>query len=568
MGDSTPVDFLKDLCKLDGYMATSWNNKVYVFGGNQIIKPKTYLWQQAFANRHLRILDFTSSVDIATQPIVSIEEIPIDVVPPMKCGSVFTEDGKIHAFGGGQEPNTVLMDDGSGPPDNTVRPSIPNKIFTYDIQTKLWSTRNHTISKTLNSANLAYDPTRKIGWLYGGFQWEQDYKVNRTTVKTTLTPSTFSDFMRYNLSASSISTVTAPVNPVGLVTAGGMTFLPTVGKEGALVLFGGRIDNENMRDIMKIYVFDISTNTWFTQDATSEGGNGPTPRYRFCTVNVSAADKSSHHIFVYGGALSSNAPASLSDVYVLTLPAFHWIRIGNAPLGKSSHMCVKLQNKYMMSYRGMEDRTSNMMNDCDQQNGGIQIFDMEALNWTTRYEVRAASKRAVEPEYKIPQGIYNIIGGDAYGNATFLEPRNGWADPKLAAMFATENTNKTTNTTRTVPTPTSSPTTTSKPSSLVPILVGVLGGLVVVALILGLISLYLVKRKRQEKEKNEQALATELEERSGASLLTPYNELNGAPYDQRYHSPARSELPGTMGQEPVELGPGAGGIQKADLLAK
>lgn len=158
---------------------------------------------------------------------------------------------------------------------------------------------------------------------------------------------------------------------------------------------------------MKIHIFDISTKTWFTQDATAEAGNKPETRFRFCSVTASADDGSSHNIFVYGGESNSDATAALNDLYVLSIPAFHWIYLGESEVGKAKHTCQKIQEKYLVSYRGRGDLGSNS-NDCDS-NSGIQIYDLEKLEWTTKYEVTDTARAT---KYSIPQRIYDIIGGE------------------------------------------------------------------------------------------------------------------------------------------------------------
>lgn len=153
----------------------------------------------------------------------------------------------------------------------------------------------------------------------------------------------------------------------------------------------------------KIHVLDIASNTWYTQDASSENGNQPLGRLRSCTVLVSAPDGSSHNIFMYGG-IPMNGKLSLKDVYVLSIPSFHWIYLGDAPIGKYGHTCHKLQEKYLVTYRGIQDGSQVI---CDTENGGITIYDMETLEWTTKYEVKPKGTTT----YKIPEQLYSIIGG-------------------------------------------------------------------------------------------------------------------------------------------------------------
>jgi len=55
----------------------------------------------------MHVLDFTSSVDISTREIVSIEAVPVDLVPPIKWGNLLAQDGKLIWRGAGVLINTA-----------------------------------------------------------------------------------------------------------------------------------------------------------------------------------------------------------------------------------------------------------------------------------------------------------------------------------------------------------------------------------------------------------------------------------------------------------------------------
>ena len=167
------------------------------------------------------------------------------------------------------------------------------------------------------------------------------------------------------------------------------------------------------RSFETVHVFDIATNTWFAQPTTAEAGFYPTDRLGFCTVVASAEDNSSHNIYLYGGYLPSQGPLTcLNDVFILTLPAFHWVSVypsvndtSDLDIRKrSQHKCEKLHEKYLVAYRG-----NNAGNDCDYEKGrqkfqGLGIFDMSSLEWTTKMELG-------NPEYLVPPVLSDIVGG-------------------------------------------------------------------------------------------------------------------------------------------------------------
>ena len=83
-----------------------------------------------------------------------------------------------------------------------------------------------------------------------------------------------------------------------------------------------------------MHVFDIATNTWFTQQTTAQK-KYPGDRFNMCSVVASAEDSSSHNIYIYGGYNNEDvidtSEMMTNEILVLTLPAFHWILV--YPLG-------------------------------------------------------------------------------------------------------------------------------------------------------------------------------------------------------------------------------------------
>lgn len=163
------------------------------------------------------------------------------------------------------------------------------------------------------------------------------------------------------------------------------------------------------RPMNSINVYDIATKTWYTQTATAEAGNFPASRREFCGVGVSAADGTSHSIYVYGGTNQDDTIGTdaLSDVWILTLPYFHWVNVGKAPLARESFSCDLLSERYLVSYLGRRGLALDDYLACDDATTtGISMLDITTLNWTTTYEFPAGA-----PSYKLPEKLYGIIGG-------------------------------------------------------------------------------------------------------------------------------------------------------------
>ena len=72
----------------------------------------------------------------------------------------------------------------------------------------------------------------------------------------------------------------------------------------------------------EIFIYDIAASTWVQQKAT---GSIPTPRYRACSVLVPAPDLSSFQIYLFSGMTEGDI--RILDLYVLSIPAFTWIKI-------------------------------------------------------------------------------------------------------------------------------------------------------------------------------------------------------------------------------------------------
>ena len=161
-----------------------------------------------------------------------------------------------------------------------------------------------------------------------------------------------------------------------------------------------------------MHVFDIATNTWFTQRTTAQE-KYPSGRISMCSVVASAQDSSSHNIYIYGGYNDDILETVTNEILILTLPAFYWILVfpsyydddTHDTLRVYGHKCQKVYEKHIVAYRG---RNFNNYCDNDERLGrfqGMMIYDMSYLGWTTKVELE-------NPKYSVPQVLYEIIGGE------------------------------------------------------------------------------------------------------------------------------------------------------------
>ncbi|KAF8466202.1 hypothetical protein BDZ91DRAFT_178669 [Kalaharituber pfeilii] len=438
-------------------------------------------------------------------------------------------------------------DDGTYPEQDNNRSSLANKLWSWSIEKNEFEpeAKSGLGSQTPGSANVAYDADNHIGWIYGGVDVDMGANINATGVHSDSEgPETpLKSMIRYDIPGVRLVQDRTSSNPIGNVKAGSMTFLPDYGEEGILILFGGVSDNAT-RNMNEINVYDIKTKTWYTQQATAEGGNYPESRQHFCSVTASAADRTSHNIFIYGGS-ADGVKNSYKDVWVLSIPAFHWIYIGDAIEGKSRLTCHLLQERYMVTYRGRQIVEDVSYVPCDMDRGGLRMFDLQILGWTNKYVVPSE-----KPVYQVPKKIYSIIGGNANGGANETVPRRGWSADGIELLFNKNTPLEPGTSTTSSPNPTSTNHSSddSGPSTPVGAIVGgVIGGLGAIALILLAITWL-----RRSKPKRDPAIALQQQQDQQAARSPLVGQQMGTEYQ---HQGWYAQTQPVYGYKPPDQGP-------------
>lgn len=185
---------------------------------------------------------------------------------------------------------------------------------------------------------------------------------------------------------------------------------------------------ESMREVL---VYDSGTGSWYGQATTAEEAF-PSGRYNFCAVVASAPDNSSHNIYVYAGEAPSANPDAYSDMWILSLPSFHWIYVDVQSQPQKALGCTTAAERYMITYGGVkagygEDGDTD---DCNQENYGLRLFDLSGLAWTSRYEGHSEEQR-----FNVTGLVYGIIGGDGQSGATQTAPSVGFETASPASLF-------------------------------------------------------------------------------------------------------------------------------------
>ena len=270
----------------------------------------------------------------------------------------------------------------SGGYDDTT--SFTNTVWNFNLKTQKLDVQK-SVKQLGYDAATAFDTENQVGWYYGG------------TLDTDAGITNLQDLHRLDRGKGAPTKVKTNPSSPGAVSGGELVCFENIGEAGILVLIGGMTSETDI-----VHVFDIATNTWFTQKTTAQE-KYPSGGTKVCSVVASAEDNSSHNIYMYGGT---------SEILILTLPAFHWILVNPTDcLGGTcdirqvqGHKCQKVYEKYMVAYRGDDFR-----NRCDndpvlKKFQGMTIYDMSSLTWTTKIELE-------NQKYLVPEALYRIIGG-------------------------------------------------------------------------------------------------------------------------------------------------------------
>lgn len=188
------------------------------------------------------------------------------------------------------------------------------------------------------------------------------------------------------------------------------------GEAGVLVSVGGFVTEstsynlEPFREMNNVQIYDIAARNRFTVVAT---GDIPPPRLSACSALSAAPDDSSFQMILYGGMGRQNI---LGDVYVLTMPAFRWIKIDSTPTNMSSmprigHFCSTYQDRQMLVVGGDSKHSPNSSQiSCTDGYSVLRLLDTTTFQWQNHYPLQ-------DTKYQVPRSIIDIIGGGPDGGA-------------------------------------------------------------------------------------------------------------------------------------------------------
>src|SRR5947207_3245864 len=101
--------------------------------------------------------------------------------------------------------------------------------------------------------------------------------------------------------------------------------------------------------------------------------------------------------FLFGGATRTEQDKlfnpDFADVFILSLPAFHWFRVSNSTTQmRSGHYCQVIGSRQMLVIGGASSQDGVP----ETWTNGLGIYDMTALKWASGYNANAESY--VRPE--------------------------------------------------------------------------------------------------------------------------------------------------------------------------
>lgn len=453
-------DTKTDVCTRWAGQSAIVNGTLYMYGFRTSTSPQqdSNTWTNDFLS-----LDLKKSWQIASPALTGL---PKPSGPPaVSLGYLWSSFSSLYLYGGQYSDS---------PKENPG----PNSVWEYNIATSNWI--EHKDPKTSGGDNAEGDgqvvqraaegaglsvATLGRGWFFGGHLddfttegWSN--QIPRLYLKSLL-EFTFPGFSNEAVDSLKGGKTAGENGVYRNVTDGGLqntgafperadsviVYIPGFGDEGILLgLTGG--DNDTYTQMNTIDIYDIAKSKWYKQSTS-----GTVPKYRVnpCAVVASAADGSSHNVYMYGGQSSQPAKdqTQYDDMWILSIPSFTWIEVDQSkqsvPYARAGHSCHVYDGQMIVlgGYVGKELS-------CDSP--GIYVFNMSSLQWSNQFTALTGDK-ALQPwdgkddgsgnplaqqanqrgydskaglegsyGYEVPAQVQEVIGGKETGGATLTAP--------------------------------------------------------------------------------------------------------------------------------------------------
>ncbi|KAJ5444901.1 Galactose oxidase/kelch beta-propeller [Penicillium cf. griseofulvum] len=361
------------------------------------------------------------------------------IAPNYVDGTMLANDNEFYLYGG-MLPNTGRSDP---PSANQVLSYAAHQYGTYRSSWALgWNQEylSANVTRYITNGAAASAPSENLGFYFSGMRapdWG-DFTLNQLqsnqTADTliTLDMSVMRDakwknatLPSYVPARSNAELVWVPVSESGVLVAIGGVIEPIQLFRNAKANASRTAQSKRISPTFMetVSVFDVESKTWYLQKTK---GDTPPQLTEFCSVLASAADGSSHNIYIYGGYDGLNYNGIPSDeVYILSLPSFVWLKAynGTNTHSRSGHQCIKVYPDKMLVVGGQHVDSTRCL-----EGGVIVNFNLNTLTFEDEYDPKSWSK------YKVPDLVTKQIGGNSDGGATITAP-SSWTNSSLAEVF-------------------------------------------------------------------------------------------------------------------------------------
>ncbi|KAI1087586.1 hypothetical protein F5B19DRAFT_62672, partial [Rostrohypoxylon terebratum] len=410
----------------------------------------------------------------------------IDISGPVDVSLLGSVDLPSHILDRGTAGRTFFHDQNSLYPFDALFPYTNSGVY-YNYSWMFDTTENMWSLVPVRGADVP------LGESGDDAQTDGTFTSDPTTGRSFYVGGGFNDLIRFE-SSGTIPTLTTgkgiPPND-----SGAMVYVRK-GLAGLLLTFGGKVTlaNSTFSPFSSIFIYDISSDTWYTQNAI---GDIPNPRSQFCAGVSAAPDDSSFQVTIHGG-LDSERFIAYNDVYVLTIPSFRWIKIndsGNPDLlnsdstGRTLHHCDVWNETQLIVSGGQvlvasfhpqptgttsstgtaetaDNDTVQYINQTSQrQNDELHLKYDNNSNHHTIIQRAADDPLAADIlnlkcnetyppfkvldtstytwlmnlnsnlKYTVPVSVSTIIGGNETGGAVLKAPLDGWSSRDLEMIF-------------------------------------------------------------------------------------------------------------------------------------
>lgn len=166
----------------------------------------------------------------------------------------------------------------------------------------------------------------------------------------------------------------------GAVRAGGSWFAGhDGGRERERV---GPLEHGGPAELRHITMYDPVEGAWYSQETT---GDAPSVRDGFCLVGAQGSN-GTYELFLYGGWIASLGDV-YNDVYVLSLPGFHWFKGPSQGQPRMDHTCEVIGNgSRQMAVVGGLALQGEKWEEPDDLRNGLGVLDLKTLEWASSYD--------------------------------------------------------------------------------------------------------------------------------------------------------------------------------------